>query len=566
MRLKKGDAVADRRWPARVAALAAVIAGWFAIQAQIPPSPLPAHAAEDLFAAGRARKIVEAIARSPHPMGSAESARVRETIVRQLEEIGLAAEIQSSKLQKPPAPQNVLARIKGQGPSGKKTLMLCAHYDSAHEGPGAADDAAGVAVVIETLRALQAGPPRERDVIALLTDGEEMGLLGARLFVDEHPWAKDVGIVLNFDARGTSGPSIMFETSDGNGWLIRQYAQATAQPLCTSVSMDVYKIMPNNSDMTIFKNAGMGGLNFAFGAGLAYYHTSEDTPENLDQRTLQHHGENALAAARHFGHLDLEETKQGDVIYWSVLNRFVLSYPKAWALPLAFIASGVFLILVLSSFRTAELNLSDLLMGAGLFFCAIVVSLVAVITLFLLGTCFTVVRAILHMPLVPWLKYDVSIMTGCAVVSMGITVAITRWWTTFRPLSGLVLGTVGWWLGLSLATAFWLPGGSYLFVWPTLGGLLGLVVSSRLSRGSAKASVANLLGSIPALLVVAPLIRTTFDGLSLPMTVPIMVLVVLFSGALLPLWGPLILQKPERELTPVTEQSAERRLEVEHAS
>jgi Zn-dependent M28 family amino/carboxypeptidase len=240
-------------------------------------------------------------------MGSAESARVRETIVRQLEEIGLAAEIQSSKLQKPPAPKNVLARIKGQGPSGKKTLMLCAHYDSAHEGPGASDDAAGVAVVIETLRALQAGPPLERDVIALLTDGEEMGLLGARLFVDQHPWAKDVGIVLNFDARGTSGPSIMFETSDGNGWLIRQYAQATAQPLCTSVSMDVYKKMPNNSDMTIFKNAGMGGLNFAFGAGLAYYHTSEDTPENLDQRTLQHHGENALAAARHFGHLDTQK-------------------------------------------------------------------------------------------------------------------------------------------------------------------------------------------------------------------------------------------------------------------
>ena len=170
------------------------------------------------------------------------------------------------------------------------------------------------------------------------------------------------------------------------------------------------------------------------------------------------------------------------------------------------------------------------------------------------------------MPPVPWLKYDVSIMTGCAVVSMGINVALTRWWTIFRPLSGLVLGAFAWWLGLSLATAFWLPGGSYLFVWPTLGGLLGLAISSRFSSGSPLASAATFLGSIPALLVVAPLIRTTFDGLSLPMAPPIMVLVVLFSGALLPLWGPLILQKPERELTPVTEQSAERRLEVEHAS
>ena len=361
MSAKNWDTTADRRWPARVAALLAVIVGGFAIQAQNPPSPLPETAAPHLFAAGRAHKHVEAIASEPHPMGSAESARAlrddrspsrRNRAPHRRNPIGPSCKSDH------PEPQNVLARIKGQGPSGKKTLMLCAHYDSAHEGPGAADDAAGVAVVLETLRALKAGPPLERDVIALLSDGEEMGLLGARLFVDEHPWAKDVGIVLNFDARGTSGPSIMFETSDGNGWLIRQYAQATAQPLCTSVSMDVYKIMPNNSDMTIFKNAGMGGLNFAFGAGLAYYHTPEDTPENLDQRTLQHHGENALATARHFGHLDLEQTKHDDVIYWSILNRVVLSYPKAWALPLAFIAAGHLRRgSVLSSIRRGQLNL-----------------------------------------------------------------------------------------------------------------------------------------------------------------------------------------------------------------
>ena len=81
--------------------------------------------------------------------------------------------------------------------------------------------------MLETLRALKAGPPLDRDVIALLTDGEESGCLGARVFVTEHPWADEVGIVLNFDARGNSGPSIMFETSDGNGWLIRN---CTARP------------------------------------------------------------------------------------------------------------------------------------------------------------------------------------------------------------------------------------------------------------------------------------------------------------------------------------------------
>ena len=105
--------------------------------------------------------------------------------------------------------RNVIARWRGSGPPGKKALALAAHYDSRTSGPGAADDASGVAAILESLRTLKAGPPPERDVIVLLNDGEEAGLLGAQVFSDEHPWAKDVGVALNFDARGNSGPSYM---------------------------------------------------------------------------------------------------------------------------------------------------------------------------------------------------------------------------------------------------------------------------------------------------------------------------------------------------------------------
>lgn len=170
----------------------------------------------------------------------------------------------------------------------------------------------------------------------------------------------------------------MFETSDGNRWLIGEYAQAVQQPLATSLSMDIYKIMPNYSDLTVFKLAGMGGLNFAFGAGLAYYHTREDTPENLDQRTLQHQGDNALATARHFARADLDKTKTVDVVYWSVLNRFVFSYSMAWNLPLASIATCAFLALALSAIRKGEIAITDLLVGAGLLISSVIASLLAV--------------------------------------------------------------------------------------------------------------------------------------------------------------------------------------------
>ena len=183
--------------------------------------------------------------------------------------------------------------MKGQGPSGKKALLLCAHYDSVPDAPGAGDNASGVAVVLETLRAIQAGSPLERDVIVLIDDGEELGLLGAKLFVDEHAWAREVGVVLNFDARGVRGPSFMFETSDRNGWLIRQFALASPRPLATSVSMDVLRIMPNSSNMNVFKRAGLAGLNFAFIGGSEHYHRASDAPANLDRRSVQHHGDNA---------------------------------------------------------------------------------------------------------------------------------------------------------------------------------------------------------------------------------------------------------------------------------
>jgi hypothetical protein len=559
--------VADRSWKAWVAATAAVLVAGIAIQAQNPPRPLPAHAASHLFAAGRAQKHVEAIARAPHPMGSEESQQVRQRLIKRLEEIGLTAEIQSPNRQNPFMPQNVLARMRGQGPSGEKALMLCAHYDSVPEGPGASDNAAGVAVVLETLRALKAGPPLERDVIALFPDGEESGLHGSRLFVDEHPWAKDVAVVLNFDARGNSGPSIMFETSDANGWLIRQLAQAVPQPLATSLSMDVYKILPNDTDLSVFKRAGMGGLNFAFGAGLAYYHTPEDTPENLDQSTLQHQGENALATARHLGGLDLNDTKEEDVIYTSILSRIVLSHPKSWIVPLALLALAIFLALVINSVGSGEFGYAHLASGALVIFLGIAVSLLAIGALFLLAICWSSLREASGAAPILWFKYDVTIMTACALLTALVTAAITSILASRRPARALILGAFSWWLALSLATAFWLPGASYLFVWPTLGGLLGMCVSTRFSPGSLIGWVATFFGSMPALLLVSPLIRTTFDGLSLGMTAPIMVLVALYTGALMPLWGPLFLPLTEQPRRPAREHSPPLlELQVEHAS
>jgi Peptidase family M28 len=528
--------VYDRHWSGWIAIVWVIAVSWLTVDAQNAPAALPVNAPTDLFSAGRAHQYVEAIACAPHPMGSPESERVREILVERLEELGLNPEIQASRREASSA-RNVLARLKGKGPPGKKALMLCAHSDSVPSGPGAGDDAAGVAVVLETLRAIQAGVPLQRDLIVLFDDGEENGFHGSRLFVDEHPWAKEIGLVLNFDARGNSGPSIMFETSEDNGWLIRQYAQAIPQPLATSLSMDVYRIMPNDTDLTVFKQAGMGGLNFAFGAGLAYYHTADDTPENLDPRTLQHQGENALAAVRRFGQLDLEHTREENVVYTTILSRMVVSYSTKWVRPLAFVTSALFVALVVISLYSKRMQLADLAAGAGVIFTAMCVSLLAVGILFFLGIAWSALCDALNGTSIPWLKFDVPIMTGCALLTMVVTLIFARWSGSRRPLVALSLGAFSWWLVLTLVTAVWLPGASYLFVWPTLCGLVGVGMSIWLRPGSAFAWFTTLLCSLPSLVLLPPLFRATFDGLSLGMTAPIMIVVVLFAGTLVPLGG-----------------------------
>ncbi len=536
-----------RAW---VALAWAVVVSWSAIDAQRPPAALPANARSELFAAGRARQHVEAIARAPHPMGSSEAAYVRGFLLKKLDELGLPAEIQAPKKSDSPA-RNVVARLKGVGPPDKKSLMLCAHYDSVASGPGAGDNASGVAVVLETLRALNASPPLARDVIVLFDDGEEVGLVGAQLFVDEHPWAKEVGVVLNFDARGNSGPSIMFETSEGNGWLIDQYSRAVPHPLATSLSMAIYELMPNSTDLTTFKGTGMGGLNFAFIGGIAYYHSPEDTPGNLDPRTLQHQGENALAMTRRLGRLDLDNPKRTDVIYASILGRVVLSYPMGWAIPLALAAALLYVGVVVIGVRAERLGLVELAASAGMFVVAVGMSLLAV------GNLWNIARGPLERTGISWQKFNVSIMSGFAILTAMVTLVLARWSGRRRSLTGLCVGAFLWWVFFSLATAHWLPGASYLFVWPTLSGLLGLCVSILSRPDSVKAPVAAVLCSMPSLVLLPPLLCVVFDVLSAGMMTPIVVflvlmvpmvsLVVLFLGTMVPILGPLIAHGPGHE-------------------
>src|SRR5436190_3674470 len=304
------------------------------------PAAVAANAPLSEFASARAMKYVQNIGQRPHPIGSAEHAVVRDYIIKELTALGVTPEVQKttvvSKLSQTPvvagSVENIIARLNGS--NNTKAIMLTGHYDSVSTGPGASDDGTALATMLETLRALKAGPSLKNDVIFLFADGEEVGSLGAQAIVADPQAVQAIGLVFNFDARGSSGPSLMYETSEGNEWLIEEFAKAVPRPLANSLLFEAYKHLPNSTDFSIYKQAGLQGLNFAYIDQSTHYHTQLDNIGNVSGSSLQHDGSYALALTRHFGNLDLQTTHRGNAVYFDVLSAFLIRYSVSRVVPL----------------------------------------------------------------------------------------------------------------------------------------------------------------------------------------------------------------------------------------
>jgi hypothetical protein len=524
--------------PGMVLALLLVLTVCVVIYLQQPPAAATASALPQEFSSLRAMTHLQAIAKSPHPMGSNENHAVRDYILRELSAQGGDPQVQTASVIHPSevmpyvggTVQNVVGRLKGTG--GEKAVLLMAHYDSAPTAPGAADDGSAVAALLETARALKAGPPLRNDVIFLLTDGEELGLLGSRAFVDEHSWAKDVGVVFNFEARGSRGPSIMFETSRENGWLIREFAQASPYSFANSLSYEIYKSLPNDTDFTVMKRAGFPGLNFAYISGLPDYHTSTDNLENLDQRSLQHQGSSAFALARHFGNLNLGQAKESNAVYFDVPGGFLVQYSGRWVLPLTIVASLMFVGVVILGLKKRLLTAK----GIGFGFLALLLSCIAanvVVTLV-----WMLVRT-LHRGYqsIPWGDtYNSSFyVLGFVFLTIAIVAAIYNWCRRWTSAANLTVGALLGWLLLAVASAFLVPGGSYLVAWPLLFALLGTGVLFYVrDRRPVKTSVVLAVYVVPAIVLVSPLIYWLFIALTVAAAGTVVVLLVLLLGLLIP--------------------------------
>ena len=444
-------------------------------RASLPPAPIPASAPATEFSAERALAHVREIAQRPHPAGSPDNARVREYVLTQLRALGLDPQVQDAtgvgtRYAEAGRVRNVLTRLPGRTPGGL-AVVLMSHYDGVGGGPAAGDAAAGTAAILETLRALRAGPPLAHDVIALITDGEEAGLLGAAAFVREHPWAKDVGVTLNFEARGTRGRAYMFETGPGNLDVARVLRSA-GDVSATSLSVTVYRSLPNDTDVSEMAVLGKPALNFAFADGVERYHTAHDDVAHLDPGSLQHHGAQMLAMTRAFGDGPLPRPTTGDAVFFDLPIVGLIVYPESWAWAIALAAVALVLAAVARVARQGGRWIRDIAIGAG----GAVVSVAAGggVAMFA-GNAIAQVHASAGWGGAPAFRgvYTAALVMLAIAVSLAVWAIARRW----AGAAGAHIGALVVWCLLTVGITWKLPGVSFMFVWPLIAGAIAAGMS-----------------------------------------------------------------------------------------
>ncbi|WP_051279362.1 M20/M25/M40 family metallo-hydrolase [Hellea balneolensis] len=331
-----------RKWGLLLSSI--LLALIFASMAIIPPAPQSGTIAADRFSSARAMTDLRIIAAKPHPTGSDENAKVREYLSMRLDSLGLKVNLGEGELgeralkrlnkwsgenKSEQAIFNVIGILPGTDVS-KPAVLLMAHHDTVWDSPGAADDTVGIVSILEIVRALKESGPHERGLIVLFTDGEEVGLSGARHFFSSNPLRDKVGAVINFEARGGGGTANLFQTSKQNGAAMRVFAKAVKQPSASSLSTFVYNVLPNDTDLTPALEGDYTAYNIANIGGAEYYHSPKIEVEALDERTLQHMGSQGLDLTRALLAADTLPDKKPDATFFDVFGLATIIYAPFW--------------------------------------------------------------------------------------------------------------------------------------------------------------------------------------------------------------------------------------------
>lgn len=512
---------------------------YFSFQQQLPNYQSNQSIDLDQFSTDRALVHLKKISQKPHYVGTDEHTQVRNYLVSELEKLGLKAEVQAqevfnSKWNTGCKTYNIITKIEGRQKG--KALLLLTHYDSAPhtKSLGASDAGSGVVTILESLRAfLYSGEKPKNDIIICFSDAEEIGLLGAKAFVEHHPWAKEVGLVLNLEARGSGGPSYMLlETNGGNEKLIQSYTKAKIQhPVGNSLMYSIYKMLPNDTDLTVFREIGnINGFNFAFIDDHFDYHSEQDSYERLDRNTLMHQGEYTLTLLKHFANIDLTTLNSGkDEVFFNFPFLGTLHFPFSWVLPITLFTLVAFIILFTIGLKKRKVNLKSSFNG----FIPLLLSLGFAVIFGIFGWKLILYFIPQYKEILHGFTYNGWLfIIGFVAISTGIFLKVYQKFFRTKSLTDLLFAPILIWILINLIVSFKLPGAGFFLI-PLIGLLLVYSIMIFSHKIGTKKIIFFTLISLPSVMIFSPLIAMFPVGLGLKMLVSATVMTALFATTLI---------------------------------
>jgi len=515
----------------------------------MPNNSISTEAKSTNFSTQKALVHLKKITQEPHFTGSDHHQFVREYLKTALEDLGLEVEIQAqiavnNKWGAATKAKNIIAKIPGTNSS--KPLLLLSHYDSnPHSSLGASDAASGVVTILESVRALLAQPNNfKNDIIICISDAEELGLLGASAFVNHHPWGKNIGLVLNLEARGSGGPSYMLlETNGGNETLIKTFSNAnTPYPVGNSLMYSIYKMLPNDTDLTIFREDGnVNGFNFAFIGDHFDYHTVQDSYDRMDINTFKHQASYMLPLIQYYANSDLSNLNStNDLVYFNFPHIGIAYYPFSWVLPIAIILAFVFLLIISIGIYKRRLSVRETLQG----FIPFIGALTGTILTAFFGWKFLLIIHPQYQDILHGFTYN-----GYSYIAMFVAFSIAIFLRFYKnyllklQVQNLLIAPITIWVLINIAIAYYLKGAGFFSI-PLSTGILLLAIHLFVQNNNKWKPLYYSILLIPTLIIFVPLIKMFPVGLGLKMTGISALFTVLLLGIALPVIHSLPFRKP----------------------
>ena len=493
------------------------------------------------------------ISKKPHYTGSEYHSVVRDYILNELKNMGLETEIQNQVVTRfccvGTNTSNIIGTIKGS--SNGKSLVLLTHYDSRHHASfGASDAGSGVVTILEGVRSfLSKNTIPINDIHLVFTDAEEIGLLGAQAFVKNHSLVDNIGLVLNFEARGSGGPSYMLmETNGKNGVLISEFINAEPGfPAANSLMYSIYKMLPNDTDLTVFREqANINGFNFAFIGDHFDYHTSLDSFERLDRNTLIHQADYIMSMLNHFSKINLSNLdSENDYVYLNFPILKMLHYPYSWIYPLLIFSIIFFLFIIYLGLAINKLSIQGILNGI----------LALTISLF---TCLSI--TIILWKTISYFNPDYAdILHGftyngyyyiTAFIFLNIFCLFSIYYRFFKNSSGLDLTImpIGFWLIINVLISIYLKGAAYFIIPVNLVLFSILLIYFSNFKGNKKMLLWTFF-SVPLIYIFAPQLKMFPVGLGLDNLFITSFFLVLIFVLLLPVFSNFAFKNQIKNLT-----------------